>query len=229
MTLSRFLRDYLYIPMGGSRNGPVARYRNLVVTMLLGGLWHGAGWTFVIWGGLHGMYIALNHYWHFVRQKFGWDRSYGRVGGLSARTLTLLAVMLAWVFFRAADLATALDVLSGMSGANGIDLPAWSKAKLDWLAVTGVQLRFDGIRWIDFGSATQLPLLLLGVLLVLFAPNSQEIMGGLRTRFDAADVAMKNRLISWHPNWAWVSIVSGLFLACVFSLNRATEFLYFQF
>jgi hypothetical protein len=197
--------------------------------MLLGGLWHGAGWTFVIWGGLHGVCIALNHYWHFIRQKCGWDRSYGRVGGLSARTLTLLVVMLAWVFFRAADLSTALDVLSGMSGANGIDLPAWSRAKLDWLAATGVQLRFDGIRWIDFGSATQLPLLLLGVLLVLFAPNSQEIMGGLRTQLAAADAAMKNPLISWRPNWAWVSIVSGLFLACVFSLNRATEFLYFQF
>jgi alginate O-acetyltransferase complex protein AlgI len=229
MTLSRFLRDYLYIPMGGSRNGPVARYRNLVVTMLLGGLWHGAGWTFVIWGGLHGVYIALTHYWHFLKQKFGWERSYGRLGTVSAHALTLLAVMIAWVFFRAPDLATAVDVLSGMFGPNGIDLPAWSRGKLDWLALTGLQLRFEGIRWIDFGSATQLPLLLLAALLALFFPNSQEIIGGLRLQFETANTAIRNQLILWRPSWAWVSIISVLFLACVFSLNRVTEFLYFQF
>src|SRR5678809_1798573 len=60
MTLSRFLRDYLYIPLGGSRNGPAHRYSNLMITMLLGGLWHGAGWTFVIWGGLHGLYLCAD-------------------------------------------------------------------------------------------------------------------------------------------------------------------------
>lgn len=229
MTLSRFLRDYLYIPMGGSRNGPIVRYRNLIVTMLLGGLWHGAGWTFVIWGGLHGVFIAINHYWHFLREKFGWESSGGMIGKLGARVLTLLAVMIAWVFFRAADLTTALDVLSGMAGANGIDLPAWSKAKLYWLAATGVQLRFEGIRWIDFFSWTQLPVLLLAALLALFFPNSQEIMGGLRPRFDLAQSAVRKQLLLWRPNVTWVAIISALFLACVFSLNRATEFLYFQF
>jgi D-alanyl-lipoteichoic acid acyltransferase DltB (MBOAT superfamily) len=229
MTLSRFLRDYLYIPMGGSRNGPVARYRNLIVTMLLGGLWHGAGWTFVLWGGLHGLYIAVNHYWHFLRRKFGWEKSYGTLGAWSAHVLTLLAVMIAWVFFRAIDVTAARDVLAGMSGLNGIDLPAWSKAKLGWLAATGAQLRFEGIRWIDFGSLMHLPLLLLGVLLALFFPNSQEIMSGLRPQFQPASRALRNQLILWRPNWTWVSIVSVVFLACVFSLNRATEFLYFQF
>jgi D-alanyl-lipoteichoic acid acyltransferase DltB (MBOAT superfamily) len=69
MTLSRFLRDYLYLPLGGNRKGKVRRYANLMVTMLLGGLWHGAGWTFVIWGGLHGFYLIVNHAWHaFLRQ-----------------------------------------------------------------------------------------------------------------------------------------------------------------
>jgi hypothetical protein len=125
--------------------------------------------------------------------------------------------------------ATAVDVLSGMFGLNGIDLPAWSKARLDWLSATGAQIRFEGIRWIDFGSPMQLPLLLLGVTLVLFFPNSQEIMGGLRPQFEPATLSLRNQLTLWRPSWAWVSIVSVLFLACVFSLNRATEFLYFQF
>ena len=60
MTLSRFMLDYLYIPLGGNQKGPARQYANLMITMLLGGLWHGAGWTFVIWGGLHGMYLVLS-------------------------------------------------------------------------------------------------------------------------------------------------------------------------
>ena len=68
MTLSRFLRDYLYISLGGNRKGPARRYMNLLVTMLLGGLWHGAGWTFVIWGGLHGVYLVVNHTWHALSE-----------------------------------------------------------------------------------------------------------------------------------------------------------------
>ena len=64
MTLSRFLRDYLYIPLGGNRHGRVLRYVNLMITMLLGGLWHGAAWTFVVWGALHGVYLCINHAWN---------------------------------------------------------------------------------------------------------------------------------------------------------------------
>lgn len=229
MTLSRFLRDYLYIPLGGSHNGTIARYRNVIITMLLGGLWHGAGWTFVIWGGLHGIYIVLNHCWHYLKHRYSWATNEGIMGIIGARALTLLAVMIAWVFFRATDVPMALDVLSGMAGLNGIDLPAWSQAKLDWLSATGLQTRFEGIRWIDFGSATQLPLLLLAVLLALFFPNSQEIIGGLHPKTDATGFAVRNQLIMWRPSVTWVSIVTVLFLACVFSLNRATEFLYFQF
>ena len=63
MTLSQFLRDYLYIPLGGNRHGPALRYVNLGITMLLGGLWHGAAWTFVVWGALHGVYLCINHAW----------------------------------------------------------------------------------------------------------------------------------------------------------------------
>lgn len=71
MTLSRFLRDYLYFALGGNRHGKSRRYVNLLVTMLLGGLWHGAGWTFVVWGGLHGLYLVINHAWSGVKQRFG--------------------------------------------------------------------------------------------------------------------------------------------------------------
>ena len=120
MTLSRFLRDYLYVPLGGNRRGRARRYVNLMLTMLLGGLWHGASWTFVIWGGLHGAYLVVNHGWQFLREKLGWQGAATGVGGMIARgasvALTLLCVMVGWVFFRAPDIASANGILRSMFG-----------------------------------------------------------------------------------------------------------------
>jgi len=119
MTLSRFLRDYVYVPLGGNRLGEIKRYRNLIVTMLVGGIWHGAGWTFVIWGGLHGTALAANHLWSGLfgtRGKPFWQRA-------SAHVLTLLVVVCGWVIFRAPSMAAASQVFKGMSGRNGALLP----------------------------------------------------------------------------------------------------------
>jgi alginate O-acetyltransferase complex protein AlgI len=113
MTLSQFLRDYLYIPLGGNRHGSLLRYVNLMVTMLLGGLWHGAAWTFVIWGALHGLYLCINHAW----ANFGpaIPEPLKRPARLVSFLLTFVAVVVAWVFFRAETLASALSVLSRMA------------------------------------------------------------------------------------------------------------------
>ena len=121
MTLSRFLRDYIYIPLGGNRQGELQRYRNLMITMLLGGLWHGAGWTFVLWGGLHGIYLVINHQWHAFQRFLGrnYSKSYGWSRGLGC-LVTFLAVVVAWVFFRAENIDAALRMLKAMAGANGV-------------------------------------------------------------------------------------------------------------
>jgi alginate O-acetyltransferase complex protein AlgI len=116
MTLSRWLRDYLYIPLGGNRGGSVRTYRNLMVTMLLGGLWHGAAWTFVIWGGIHGVGLAAERAWPSIANamRFPTDipaRIPQPVKTAMARVATFHVVCLAWVFFRAPDLGTALAVL----------------------------------------------------------------------------------------------------------------------
>lgn len=107
MTLSAFLKDYLYIPLGGNRTGH--HLRNILITMLLAGLWHGAGWTFIFWGGLHGLYICINHLWRkagrSLPKPIGWF-------------ITFMAVNIAWVFFRAEDFQTAFAVLSAMVGLN---------------------------------------------------------------------------------------------------------------
>src|SRR5690606_37678422 len=123
MTLSRFLRDYLYIPLGGSRKGPRRRYVNLMTTMLLGGLWHGAGWTFVIWGGLHGIYLVINHVWRNLCARVGLGGRSTLPGRLLAGSITFLAVVVAWVFFRAESFHGAMAVLNGMAGHHGVVLP----------------------------------------------------------------------------------------------------------
>ena len=127
MTLSRFLRDYVYIPLGG-RDHPA---RNVLFTMLLGGLWHGAAWTFVVWGGLHGLALALNVAW----ARAGWRMPPG-VGW----ALTLLFVVAAWVPFRSPDFATAGRVLAGMAGLHGLGSVRVEQAPILVLAVAAALL-----------------------------------------------------------------------------------------
>lgn len=114
ITLSTFLRDYLYIPMGGNRHGPIRRYINLALTMLLGGLWHGANWTFVFWGGLHGLYLGINHAFRAATEKFQPTLDRSRLFTVASWALTFLAVEIAWIFFRATSFAGALHVLANM-------------------------------------------------------------------------------------------------------------------
>jgi D-alanyl-lipoteichoic acid acyltransferase DltB (MBOAT superfamily) len=111
MTLSRWLRDYLYIPLGGNRGGRLRTYRNLMITMLLGGLWHGAAWTFLLWGGIHGAALSAER---FARERLGGFR----LPAWAAWLVTFHVVCVAWVFFRAPDLDTAFGVLGGL-GLSG--------------------------------------------------------------------------------------------------------------
>lgn len=123
ITLSNFLRDYLYIPLGGNRLGRVRRHLNLMVTMLLGGLWHGASWTFVVWGGLHGAYLVINHGYQALTGKETRTRfAESRIATLLAWILTMLAVIVAWVFFRAVTFEGAARMIGGLAlmGPTGI-------------------------------------------------------------------------------------------------------------
>ena len=117
ISLSSWLRDYLYISLGGNRHGAVRRYRNLLLTMLLGGLWHGASWRFVVWGGLHGLFLVLEQ---LARRAP--TSALGRAGPVVGGALTLLGVLLTWVFFRADSFTSALEILRAMIGA-GVDGP----------------------------------------------------------------------------------------------------------
>ena len=149
MTLSQFLRDYLYIPLGGNRRGGVLRYVNLMVTMVLGGFWHGAAWTFAAWGALHGVYLCINHAWN----KFGPKVSprFESAANFASFLLTFVAVVVAWVFFRADSMVSALTVLSKMADVSHIALGGAEIADIGLIAI------YAGLAWL--------------------APNTQSLMG----------------------------------------------------
>ena len=191
ITLSPFLRDYLYIPLGGNRKGPVRRYLNLGLTMLLGGLWHGAGWTFVIWGALHGLYLMLNHGFRAVTGRARLAPGPGCKQALAsvAWCLTFLAVVLAWVFFRAETLPGALRMLEGMAGAAP---PGTDAGLLLWNA----GLKPDvGLAWCAALGA-----------IAVFGRNSNCLGEALRSRLQtgaalAADCGAARS--AWPVCWSW--------------------------
>ena len=135
ISLSNFLRDYLYIALGGNRKGAARRYVNLATTMLLGGLWHGANWSFVLWGSLHGLYLMIDHGVRALRgASMARSTGEGRLAAVPGWLLTMLCVVVAWVFFRAETFAGALRVLRSMIElrAGGEVHPLLWNAGLDW-------------------------------------------------------------------------------------------------
>lgn len=230
MTLSRFLRDYLYISLGGNRRGPLRRYLNLGATMLLGGLWHGAGWNYVIWGGLHGAYLMLNHGWLALASSLGLStkrRAWNMAGG----ALTFVAVCFAWVFFRAADLPRAWSIVQGMLGAHGLALPDGIGNQLRGFKPL---LESWGVTFYMGGGArfVQTWLWVLAAAAIAFlAPNTQQIMRRFEPALDyvAAETATQTLRTAWQPSPRWALALAFISVLSLLSLTRPAEFLYFQF
>jgi alginate O-acetyltransferase complex protein AlgI len=228
ITLSRFLRDYVYIPLGGNRKSVTRRYQNLLLTMLVGGLWHGAGWTFVFWGALHGMYLVINHGWRSLCRRIDIDAPPG--ARPLATLTTFVAVVVAWVFFRATNFAAAIDIISGMVGQNGVVLPPqWQPATGGpaWLATCGVQFG----KTLYFDRVPQLNWLCFLLVFCWVAPNTQQLLAAyhpaLITR-GYGEISNAGRL-AWRPNWVWVVFLVSLGSVALLSVNRYSEFIYFRF
>lgn len=239
ITLSRFLRDYVYFPLGGNRKGKARRYSNLMITMLLGGLWHGAGWTFIIWGALHGFYLVVNHFWHFIVRKLSLQAfQNSQLWQGTAWLITYLSVVLGWVFFRAEDYDTAMIILQGMMGYNGISIPNGIAIHLagfaDILSTWGIGFTLGGgsqfvwtYLWIIFLTPV-----------VLFFPNTQQFMDKFEPAYNkisdqkevsifSQSIIMKNLRFKYTYSWAIFS--AALFTFGIFALSHISEFLYFQF
>jgi D-alanyl-lipoteichoic acid acyltransferase DltB (MBOAT superfamily) len=196
MTLSRFLRDYLYFPLGGNRRGRRRRYANLMAVMLLGGLWHGAGWTFVVWGGLHGLYLGINHAWHAVKVPL-WRPV--------AWAVTFLAVVVAWVFFRASSMAAAGGILAAMAGLHGLG------------GGTGATVA-------DPKAFATIAALLAGAVLL---PNLYRVIGSDRLALGLDPLTAS--WLRWRPAAPVAAALAVLALVSVVYMSRTSEFLYFQF
>ena len=231
MTLSRFLRNYLYVPLGGNRKGEIRRYMNLMITMLLGGLWHGASWTFVAWGGLHGFYLVINHAWRWI-WKIDKNSPITLLGRVCGVFLTFMAVLVAWVLFRATSFEAAIRILSAMLGGSGLSLPT------EWLSAMGFagdilrnlgiagnnhHIYTDGLnvwKWI-------------GILFVLSwgFKNTQELVS-VRHFEDFINNSLPKK---WFRQSDRQALLIGWFVACIFVLSaisgslKTSEFIYFNF
>jgi alginate O-acetyltransferase complex protein AlgI len=207
ISLSTFLRDYLYIALGGNRLGKARRYLNLMATMLLGGLWHGANWTFMIWGGLHGLYLAINHGFRDLAARYGWQAPPGTQRALHAGgvLLTFLAVTMAWVVFRARDLGAAASVYAGLIGRGNSHLVTFSP-----LAAAALLALFA---------------------IVWFAPNSMEMTWKFRPALPPGkDTALGDPgRFAWRPTPAQAIAYGLLSIVAVLALSNLSPFIYFQF
>ena len=218
VTLSRFLRDLLFIPLGGSRHGLLRTIAALLVTMGLGGLWHGAGWKFVIWGLLHGAYLAVNHLWaQLVVPRAGNLVARVRAAPVLSRAalaasvlLTYAAVSFAWVFFRAPDFDTALRFAAAMLGFSG---------------QPGGQAL----------GAEMLPMLLPYFLIVWCLPNTMQLFGRAGAILHVEDYATPReppallRRFAFKPSRAWAVGSALIFVIAWFAMSNLSPFIYYQF
>ncbi|MDD2698424.1 MAG: MBOAT family protein [Arcobacteraceae bacterium] len=200
ITLSRFLRDYIYIPLGGNRVGSFRIYSNLLMTFILGGLWHGAGWTFIFWGFLHGLALVIHRIWSSLGFKL-WN--------WLAWFITFNFINISWIFFRAEDWEAAMKVLGGMFGTGGVVLPLFLENNFAFLSSYGVVFE----KWLENISGnleTDIELLLAFIFILLFK-NSNEIVRNFK------------------PNKKIAFFIACIFVFSLLSLTKESEFLYFNF
>lgn len=203
ITLSRFLRDYIYIPMGGNRKGDYITLANIMLTFLICGLWHGAAWTFVFWGFLHGFALVVHRLW----LKTGI-----RLNKVFAWFLTFNFVNAAWVFFRARSFEDAMNMLKSMAGFNGVILPSYLANNQFFKKINVVGIGFG--EWLTHLPDTGTHIYLLGIILipfVLITKNSNLL------------------LQKFQPNWKNSLIISFMMILCLLLLNQTNSFVYFNF
>ena len=210
---------------------------NLLVTMLLGGLWHGANWTFVIWGGLHGLYLVVNHAWQsLVADSLQLEGMSARAYKLAAMLLTFMCVVIAWIFFRAETFSSAMLVLKGCFGYGGISLPSTlgmlaerfgglASVLPSGIGYGGVFLNIPGLGSMG-GIAPFVKILVMGMLIIWIAPNTQQFFNF------GAQTGKRSRLFNWTISWQRKPVV-GFIIGCVFclaisKLDKVSTFLYYQ-
>ncbi|MFL5336971.1 MAG: MBOAT family O-acyltransferase [Geminicoccaceae bacterium] len=219
ITLSRFLRDYLYIPLGGNRHGRWSELRNLAATMILGGIWHGAAWTFVIWGAIHGGALIVERLWRQLRQRLGLSELPATVAWL----LTSLVVLMAWVPFRAESLNAAWNMWHAMLA--GPLLPDRTRVPLGdtltgWLQSLGVGI--SGPMQLGLADwAVALPLLLAAFLLAVFLPSGYRLGSHMLSPIERHGFRLGVA--------GGGALIASLLIGSLIYMSYNTVFLYYQF
>ena len=203
ITLSRFLREYIYIPLGGNRSGEKQTLINIMLTFLIGGLWHGAAWTFIFWGFLHGLALVINRLW--IKTGFHLNKVFAWI-------LTFNFVNIAWIFFRAPNWTDAWNIISGMIGLNGIFISPHQASNPFWQKLTVIGVKFGEWRAnLPEAENTTYFLCIALIPFIVLAKNSNQL------------------LEKFSPNWR-NALAIAFFMACgLLLLNQATVFLYFKF
>jgi alginate O-acetyltransferase complex protein AlgI len=249
MTLTRFLTAYLYNPMAlalahrraaNKRPGLIGRRTTfgsfvillvlpLLVTMSLAGLWHGAGWNFVIFGALHGIYLTVNHAWRLFRPKRSSDKIHDtRTGAAIGGLLVFVSVVFANIFFRSSSIPAAMVLVRGMLGLNGVTLP---QSVVDRLGALGTWLERVGVEpvwWSGYSFTMTLCWVAVLLVIALGAPNTLQIMA----RFEPAlGIGARTTLstIGWRPSPAWAFYTGAIAAISLLSLGKPAAFLYWQF
>jgi alginate O-acetyltransferase complex protein AlgI len=226
ISLSSFLRDYLYIPLGGGRHGVGRKYMALLVTMLLGGLWHGAGWKFLLWGALHGFYLILNHLWRFFKARSQNNRIDSNFKHARNVIFTFIIVVITWVPFRADNLSSCINILSIMFGFNCISLPfSLSKITIIFPQLSHFII-FNGFTsGILEDSIKGLTWIFIGLLLIWGFPNTQQLF----YQYSPFSKESNITFLTWNAK-AYQGIILGSMLAfSILNIAKNSPFLYFQF
>jgi alginate O-acetyltransferase complex protein AlgI len=216
ISLSQFIREFVYIPMGGNKRGLQRKYINILVAMLLSGLWHGANWTFILWGGMHGIFLVINHLWRMVFKKTTIDARFLKTFLASLSWLiTFLAVVVAFVMFRSENVHVALKMYEYMFNIYNLDIFLKLIENRN-SGLSGISILIDGR---DFNLSKLLLLESISFLVILVAPGI-----GLFLKAINGDYLSKIFFNMYIPVLAGI-----IFFICVLFINKTSNFLYFQF
>ena len=218
ITLSRFLKDYIYIPLGGNRKGSVRTYVNLLATFIIGGIWHGAGWTFIFWGFLHGMALVIHRFWKAIGMN---------MPKVLAWFITFNFINIAWVFFRAKDWSEALMVLGGMVAVKDVEIEPFIDEKILILKIIYTSIeniilnpmddKFIYIITNTLNNFRDNSLIFfhisVAIIIVLFVKNSSQLLKTFKT----------------NPLYLFVNYLLFIVSIYILSFGTYTEFLYFNF
>ncbi len=220
ITLTRFFREFLYFPLGGNRKGIINQYWNIFIVMILCGFWHGAGWNFIVWGGIHACLIIVNHMWRKIN-KINVHGRWKTFYLMASWCVTFITISMSWVVFRAVSLKHAITYLQCM-------VPRESS----WILASE---NFKQLGSFDYPLFFYVMVLVFLLAVVVLFPNTQHIFSRAFFMKEKPDKGTRGHIflltphLKWYPNIIWGFLVGALLFICTLGIFTETQFIYFRF